>query len=74
MLAFAHDEPGARSEPSHVATSARADGEGYVLNGAKTVVQAGAQADRLLVSARVAGGVRDEAGIALFVVDRNNFV
>ena len=70
LLAFAHYEPGARYELNHVATTARADGEGYVLNGAKTVVQAGGEADRLIVSARTAGGVRDDAGISLFVVDR----
>jgi alkylation response protein AidB-like acyl-CoA dehydrogenase len=70
LLALAHHEPGTRHELGHVATVARAEGEGYVLSGAKTVVQAGAQADRLIVSARTAGGVRDAAGISLFVVDR----
>jgi alkylation response protein AidB-like acyl-CoA dehydrogenase len=70
LFAFAHYEPGTRYELNHVATTARADGEGYVLNGAKTVVQAGAQADRLVVSARTAGSVRDDAGVSLFVVDR----
>ena len=70
LFAFAHYEPGTRYELNHVATTARGEGDGYVLNGAKTVVQAGGQADRLIVSARTAGGVRDDAGISLFVVDR----
>jgi alkylation response protein AidB-like acyl-CoA dehydrogenase len=70
LLAFAHYEPGTRYELNQVATTARANGEGYVLNGAKTVVHAGAEADRLIVSARTAGDVGDEAGISLFVVDR----
>jgi alkylation response protein AidB-like acyl-CoA dehydrogenase len=70
LFAFAHLEPDTRYELNHVATTARGDGEGYVLNGVKTVVQAGGQADRLIVSARTAGGARDDAGISLFVVDR----
>jgi alkylation response protein AidB-like acyl-CoA dehydrogenase len=70
LLAFAHCEPGTRYERNHVATTAKSDGDGYVLNGAKTVVSAGDQADRLIVSARTAGGVRDHAGISLFTVDR----
>ena len=34
------------------------------------MVFAGDQADRLIVSARTAGGIRDNTGISLFVVDR----
>jgi alkylation response protein AidB-like acyl-CoA dehydrogenase len=70
LLAFAHDEAGARYEITHVATTAKKQGDGYVLNGAKTVVLHGAQADTLIVSARTSGGERDEKGIALFLVER----
>ena len=70
LSAFAHYEPGTRYELNHVATTAKVDGDGYILNGAKTVVSAGDQADRLIVSARTAGGIRDNTGISLFVVDR----
>ncbi len=70
VLAFAHFEAGSRWERSHVATRARAEAAGFVLDGAKTVVHAGAEADRLLVSARSAGAVGDASGISLFVVDR----
>ncbi|HVT34488.1 MAG TPA: acyl-CoA dehydrogenase family protein [Nevskiaceae bacterium] len=69
QLALAHQEPGARYELAHVATKSVASGNGYVLDGAKTVVLNGAAADRLIVSARTAGGERDEAGISLFLVD-----
>jgi alkylation response protein AidB-like acyl-CoA dehydrogenase len=68
-LAFAHTEDGARYDLNHVAAKARRDGDGYVLDGVKRAVMHGPQADRLLISARTSGGIRDEAGISLFVVD-----
>jgi alkylation response protein AidB-like acyl-CoA dehydrogenase len=68
-LAFAHTEDGARYDLNHVATTARREGDGYVLDGVKRVVMHGPQSDRLLVSARTAGAVTDEAGISLFLVD-----
>ena len=69
IMALAHYEPDVRYELSRVASSARADGGGYVLNGAKAVVVGGHVADTLLVSARTDGGERDEDGISLFLVD-----
>jgi alkylation response protein AidB-like acyl-CoA dehydrogenase len=69
LLAFAHDEPGVRYELTRVATSAKKQGDGYALNGAKTVVLHGAQAGKLIVSARTGGGERDPSGISLFLVD-----
>ena len=69
LLAFAHDEPGARYEITRVATTAKKQADGYALSGSKTVVLHGAQADKLLVSARTSGAERDAHGISLFVVD-----
>src|SRR6478609_564894 len=54
-LAFAHTEDGARYDLSHVAATARREGDGYVLDGVKRVVMHGPQADRLVVSARTSG-------------------
>ncbi len=71
MMALAHYEPGTRYEVNHVATSAKTDGNGWVLDGAKSVVLAGQAADKLIVSARTSGGARDDAGISLFIVVRN---
>jgi pimeloyl-CoA dehydrogenase small subunit len=68
-LAFAQAERGSRYDLHDVQTSARRDGEGYILTGEKGVVLHGASADRLLVTARVAGGRRDRGGIGLFLVD-----
>ncbi len=69
QLALAHSEAGGRYALSQIATTAVRDGDAYVLNGSKAVVLHGATADQLIVSARTSGGVRDEQGISLFLVD-----
>jgi pimeloyl-CoA dehydrogenase small subunit len=68
-LAFAHAERQARYDLSDVMTSARKDGTGFVLEGAKSLVLNGDAADKLVVSARLSGGQRERDGIALFLVD-----
>ena len=68
-LAFAHGERQSRYDLTDVQTTARQEGGGWRLDGAKSVVLHGDCADRLVVSART-GGSRDEAeGISLFLVD-----
>jgi pimeloyl-CoA dehydrogenase small subunit len=69
ILAFAHSERQARYDLADVATTARRDGAGYVLDGAKTLVLHGDSAKSFVVSARVGGGQREQNGIALFIVD-----
>ncbi|WP_250517331.1 acyl-CoA dehydrogenase family protein [Caballeronia sp. INDeC2] len=71
IAAFAHDEPGSHYERSRVSTRATRLADGWVLNGAKGVVQQGEHADVLLVSARTSGDDHDEAGISLFLVPRD---
>lgn len=68
LLAAALGEQQSRHELFDIAMTAKADGDGYVINGTKTVVIHGAQAGQLIVSARTSGGQRDTAGISLFVV------
>ena len=63
VLTLAYLEPGQRYELVPQSTMARAEGGGWVLDGAKCVVVGAPLAARLLVSARTAGGV------SLFVVD-----
>ncbi|MCB1545438.1 MAG: acyl-CoA dehydrogenase family protein, partial [Rhodoblastus sp.] len=70
-LALAHAEAGARYNLAHVATRATKSGAGWVLDGSKIAVLGGDVADRLIVSARISGATRDEAGIALFIVARD---
>ncbi len=67
-LACAIGEKQARHELFDIATSAKANSDGYLLNGVKTVVLHGAQAGMLIVSARTSGAQRDTDGIALFIV------
>ncbi|SAL41571.1 acyl-CoA dehydrogenase family protein [Caballeronia humi] len=71
IAAFAHDEPGSHYELARVTTRAARRADGWVLNGAKGVVQQGEHADILLVSARTSNGEHDQAGISLFLVPRN---
>jgi pimeloyl-CoA dehydrogenase small subunit len=68
-LAFAHGERQARYDITDVMTTARKDGSGWVLDGAKSVVTHGDCADALVVSARTSGERDDANGITLFLVD-----
>ena len=68
-LAFAHVERHSRYDLNDVATTARREGSGWTLNGAKSVVLHGDAADKLFVTARIAGDQRDRDGIGLFLVD-----
>lgn len=65
-LAFA--EPQARFDINNIATTATADGDGYLLNGNKSLVLNGGSADILIVPARSTGAQTDENGITLFAV------
>ncbi len=69
LVAFAQTERQARYDLADIATTARPDGDGFVLDGAKGVVLHGDSADLLVVSARTAGGRRDRHGISLFLVE-----
>ncbi len=61
-FAVAYEEPGARYDPAAVATTARRDGDGYVLDGTKVRVLGAGTASAIIVSARLGDDV------ALFVV------
>jgi pimeloyl-CoA dehydrogenase small subunit len=68
-LAFAQVEKNSRYDLHHVETTATRSGSGFVLSGAKGVVLHGDSADRLVITARTAGGLRDRGGIGVFLVD-----
>jgi len=68
-LAFAHGERQARYDLTDVLTTAKPTAHGWVLEGAKSIVAHGDGADRLIVSARIAGERNDPDGIGLFLVD-----
>jgi pimeloyl-CoA dehydrogenase small subunit len=68
-LAFAHVERQSRYDLADVATTARKEGAGWVLDGAKSIVLHGDCANRVLVTARMSGERRSRTGIGLFLVD-----
>ncbi len=68
-LAFGHIERHSRYDLANVTTTARKDGDGYVLNGAKSVVLHGDAADKILLTARISGAQRDRGGIGLFLIE-----
>ena len=65
---LAFNEPQSRYELAKIATTATQAGDEWILDGAKGVVPNGDTADLLVVPARTAGEVDDEAGITLFAV------
>src|ERR1700756_2510838 len=68
VLAFAHSERQARYDLPDVLTTAKSKGDGWVLDGAKSVVLHGDSAERLVISARTSGERDDPNGITLFLV------
>ena len=69
VLAFAQAERQSRYSLNDVKTTARREGGGWRIDGAKSLVLHGDSADTLLVSARTQGEERERHGIGLFVVD-----
>ena len=74
IASTAFGEPASGFDLFRVKTKAVREGAGndtgYVLSGKKAVVLHGAQADRLIVSARTSGRTADTEGISLFIVER----
>jgi alkylation response protein AidB-like acyl-CoA dehydrogenase len=68
--ALAMTEPGAGSDLKGIRTSARRDGDRWILNGQKTFISSGIMADVVVVAARTdpEGGSR---AFSLFVVERD---
>jgi alkylation response protein AidB-like acyl-CoA dehydrogenase len=69
QTALAFVEPQARYELANVASTAVADGDGWILNGSKGYVLNGRSAQLILVPARTSGERSDEDGITIFAVD-----
>ena len=70
LWALAWTEKGSRFDPATVTTTARRDGNDYLLAGEKTAVMAAPWADYLIVSAHTSADRHDRGGVSLFVVDR----
>ncbi|MCZ7525874.1 MAG: acyl-CoA dehydrogenase family protein [Acidimicrobiia bacterium] len=69
VTAIAMTEPGIGSDLAALRTSAVRDGDGYVLNGAKTFITNGINSDLVIVAAKTDPEERHR-GITLFVVER----
>jgi alkylation response protein AidB-like acyl-CoA dehydrogenase len=72
IWALAWAEERSRYDLNHVTTTARRQGEDFILNGTKAAVVGAPWADKLIVSARTSGGARDRGGVSLFVMDRHS--
>ncbi len=69
IIAFGYQEFSRFFDPGTIKLDARADGDGFVLNGTKMFVEYAGAADRILVVARTSGSVPDETGLTMFLVD-----
>ena len=69
--AFALEE-GSRHTPYRISTTAEKKGKNFVLNGKKTFVLDGHSADLIVLAARTSGGIEDQSGISLFLIDPNS--
>jgi alkylation response protein AidB-like acyl-CoA dehydrogenase len=66
IVIVAHQEPQTRGELNLVASRAERNGEGYILQGKKSVVMHGGLADEYLLTARTSGKPTDAAGVRVF--------
>lgn len=69
--AFAQTEPDAGSDPAAIRTTARRDGENYVINGTKRFISNAADADFFQVIAATDREKGARGGISTFLVDRD---
>jgi acyl-CoA dehydrogenase len=72
MTAIAMTEPGTGSDLAGISAKAVLDGDSYVLNGAKTFITGGVNADLVIVVARTSRSEDDRrAGLTLLVVEED---
>lgn len=67
---FALTEPGAGSDPSTLTTTARRQGDGWVIDGVKRYITNAPNADLFMVFARTDASAPGTKGISVFIVDR----
>lgn len=70
--AVAMTEPGTGSDLQGIRTSAKKDGDHYIINGSKTFITNGQHADMVIVVARTNSEVSGSKGTTLFLVDANS--
>lgn len=72
IWALAWAEGRSRYDFNNVTTTARRQGDNFVLSGTKAAVVGAPWADKLIVSARTSCGPHDRDGVSLFIVDRHS--
>lgn len=69
QITLAYAEEQSRFDIEDVATAAREENGGFIINGKKSMVLNAESADKIVVATRTSGSQVDEEGISLFVVD-----
>jgi len=69
LACFALTEAGAGSDPAAMETTARSDGDNYILNGSKVFISLGEEADIAVVFTTVDKGQRHR-GVTAFIVEK----
>ena len=70
ITAVAVTEPDAGSDVAAIRSTARRDGDDYVLNGAKMYITNGVHADLVFVAAKTDTAAKGSRGISIFAVER----
>lgn len=72
ITAIAMTEPGTGSDLANIQTTAKLDGDHYVLNGQKTFITNGIQSDLIIVACKTdTNAVPKHRGVSLLVVERD---
>jgi alkylation response protein AidB-like acyl-CoA dehydrogenase len=71
LSCFAITEPGAGSDAANIKTSARRDGDDWVINGEKTFITGGNEADYVMAFAVTDKEKGADGGVTCFLVDRD---
>jgi acyl-CoA dehydrogenase len=70
ICAVAVTEPNAGSDVKAIRTTARRDGDSYVLNGAKMFITNGVHADLYFVAAKTSAEARPSQSVSMFLVEK----
>lgn len=72
QITLAYAEEQSRFDIEDVATAAREEDGGFIINGKKSMVLNAESADKIIVVTRTSGSQVDENGISLFIVDASS--
>jgi len=70
LTAIGVTEPDAGSDVAAIRTSARRDGDGFIINGSKMFITNGVSADLVFVAARTNQNVKSSRGISILAVEK----